>query len=118
MKKINRQGKRWAAALLTLTMILSLLPWMPMKASADGDQASQGSTGGTAEAIMNLDSKAPAEYDKYDTNVYGTGPDDTAPFLLSEQNELFLFRADGNSANAWVFDGFSMKSTRINSSGR
>ena len=115
MKKTFSAGSRLLSVVLALAMILALAP---LSAFAEGDGGSVGTgTISTGQAILDLDKTQPDEYNRYNTNVYGTSASDKNPFLLSEQNELFLYRADYQSVNTWTYDGFSMESSDIDSSG-
>ena len=65
-----------------------------------------------ADDILNLDLQLPEEFYDYNTlDVYGSK---SAPFLLSEQNELFLYRTLGNpkdkdsKAQAWYYKDTDM----------
>jgi hypothetical protein len=102
--------------------ILALAIMCPMgietKAAGTDNVVTVEEDGTDADDILMLDRKLPEEYNDYSKlDVYGS---ESAPFLLSEQNELFLYRtigkpSDKNSkAQAWYYKNADMTIKRSN----
>ena len=96
--------KKAACLLLTAMLALSLVS----PALAEGVSDEPTSNLSNAEAIFSQDEVLPAEYSTLAGNLYGTG---SQPFLLSEQNELYLYRSSYDIENAYYYDNLDMTVT-------
>ena len=94
------------AACLLMTAILALSPVCPVL--ADGGSEEPTSNLSNEDAIFNQDTEKPAEYDTLAGNIYGTG---SQPFLLSEQNELYLYWNSYDIEHAYYYDNLDMTIT-------
>ena len=112
------KGKKLARGLkkvLCMAIVTVLVSTHVCMVLAEG--TTEAATIGSGRAILELDKTKPADFDKYNTNVYGTSADDKDPFLLAEQNELLIYRADEKTANAWILDNFSTQVVAVDKKG-
>ncbi|MCR5148377.1 MAG: hypothetical protein K6C35_05330 [Eubacterium sp.] len=101
--------KRTTSIVMAFIMSLSLLPLKGKSVHAEGGASGATSTG---QAILDQDKKQPTELDTLPQTVFENDPtltsdeEEAVPFLLSEWDELFLYRHGGQqSETAWTFLG-------------
>ena len=115
--KTRGRTRRFFAILISMAMVFSAVPAAFFAAYADSAQSDLS----TASAILGQEYIVPAELEgskalpssvfENDPILTGADDDGSSPFLLSEYNELFLFRNGGEtyggrkSLGAWYFPG-------------
>ena len=103
------KSKKTISIVMALFMVMSLLPLKSKSVYADGEPTGVTSTG---QAILDQDKKQPKELETLPQTVFENDPtltsnsEEAVPFLLSECDELFLYRHGGQqSENGWYFAG-------------
>ena len=109
-RKRNYPKKRITSMALVWVMLITLLPMTKLVAFAEETQGESESNLSSSSAILNLESQKPAQFDDMLAagDVYGQG--DNA-FLLSEQNELYLYWSTKSEVNGIYYNNLDMTIT-------
>lgn len=109
-RKRNYPKKRIISMALVLVMLITLLPMTKLVAFAEETQGESESNLSSSSAILNLESQKPAQFDDMLAAGDVYGQDDNA-FLLSEQNELYLYCSTKSGVNGIYYNNLDMTIT-------
>ena len=100
---------RFLSMALTLAMIIIMLPMPELIAHAEGTQDNPGNTVNISSEILKLEKNnvRPKQFDDMVAagDIYGQGDN---YFLLSEQNELFLYWSTKSEVKGYYYDNLDM----------